>query len=594
MSTRSKKDSTEIKKRTRKQKDLEVDLFVDSGDEVITNEPLKKIETENQVNTNEDSLSLSFSVSKPVYLQIHRRNIFQYFITGLISPTRYENNRPQLDIQSTFKNCLQLSNGLLDELKEDDILIDLSITEAESKHLKIYSAIALLSKPIPISRVNKIYVTSDLVKTDILATAKSTDAGIIPEYLIATKVPEDVEMIIQNEQYKYGEETYDFIEEINEFDRILGAYAFVKNTQLLLTDKTKIYSNYSEQFLGFVKLLFQEPAIIFDLQSKQLNFYKQLLELKNQDDSPVLKWLFQRAKTGVNFTSSDISEFGSILLRNHNDTEFREKGKTALGILNDGIRRRTAPDFILTNIEHRDKIYLYLFSFLYIYGNRTAEDRTNSRIGVAKDSSVSYSEFIYTLLGYFYGYSLLRNFDEKQVYLDDVINKYAKTLERPVLKFEMTTLFDYYLIESIYQYVFNGLVSTQKFEYIRVRNLSIKKTVAPNNLPPEYNFEIFEILGKQFFRLTKRTIKDELIKMLTPLPDDLSVFSDIGLYSVRNGIKFKWNLNSILSAFSDLKKLRNIAVVNKSDVLEHIQTDKCNSQELSQRISNSIKHKELE
>ena len=541
-----------------------------------------------------DFTSSPFSFSKPIYLQIHRQNIFEIFISGLISPVCYSTSRPQTDIQSGLKEFLQLSNGLLDEIKKDDAIIEISFSGSETKEVKTISSIALLSKPIPVSRIKRIYVTSDFAKTDILATAQTADAGFVPDFLIDSAIPDNIQMIIQDEEIKDQDITKKFTKDIEEFDRVLGAYAFVKNGQLLITNKSNIYSNYSEHYLGFVKLLLQEPSIPIEENSKQLNFYKQLLGLKNQDESPVLNWLFERTKIGTNFTSADISEFGNILLRSHSDENFKEQGKAALNILNDGIKRRTAPSHILKNVEHKDKTYLYLFSFLYIYGNKTAEDRTNSRIGVANDATISYSEFVFTLLGYFYGYSLLRNRDEKQVYTDSTFSKYAQNLDRPIIKFELTTLFDYYLIEAIYQYVFNGSIANGKFEYINPIGLPSGKLDYPVKLSPEYDFMHFEVLGKQFFRLRKKSTVDELVRLLSSLPDDIPAVSEVGLYCIRNDIKMKWNLNTLVSLFSDIKKLRSIATISKSDIIEHIQSGKYKYEDLLQRINNSINYKEHE
>lgn len=584
--TTEKKSTSKTKKSQPKNDEIVFDAPVDSKEEIfIVIKPVEQ--TEKKL---DDYTSPTFSFEKPVYLQVNRHNLFQYFITGLISPTRYEKNRPQPDIQSAIKESLQLSNGLLDELKNTDALIELSFSPSEKNDLNVFSSIALLSKPIPVSRIKRIYVKTAKDKDDVLATAKTSDAGIIPNALIATSFP-DAELIVQ-EQVKTEQPKTDFSLKINQFDHVLGSYAFVKNVSLLFTSKSNTYSNNPDHFLGFVKLLLNEQSIPAETNNRQYNFYKQLLGIKFQEENPVLKWLFERASDETNFTSADIKEFGNVLLKNHPDSDFKEEGKEALGILNDGIKRKTAPKFIL-EIKHIDKVYLYIFSFLYLYGNKSAEDRTNSRIGLPNEAVVNYAEFVFALLGYFYGYTLLRNRDEKQSYSDSFIDKFAKNFDRPNLKFDFTTLFDYYLIEAVYQFVFNEKVSTQKFDYIKP-NLETEEKISLSQVPNDYEFSIYEIFGKQFFKLKKISQADELIKKLVSLPDSIPVVSDIGLYCLRNGLQFKWNLNAVVSAFTDIKKLRGIATINKSDIGEHIQSGKCNFEELSSRIETTIKFKEHE
>lgn len=248
---------------------------------------------------------------------------------------------------------------------------------------------------------------------------------------------------------------------------------------------------------------------------------------------------------------------------------------------------------ISLEIKHIDKIYLYIFSFFYLYGNKSAEDRTNSRIGLPNETVANYAEFVFALLGYFYGYSLLRNRDEKQTYSDSFINEFARNFDRPIIKFELTSLFDYYLIEAVYQFVFNRTTSSQKFDYIHPE-LEREKSFFPSHIPNEYEFSNFQLFGKEFFKLKKKSLIDELIKKLTSLQQEIPVVSDIGLYCLRNGIKFKWDLNVLVSMFIDIKKLRGIATVNKADIADHIQSGKCNYEELSLRIETTIKFKEHE
>jgi hypothetical protein len=539
----------------------------------------------------EEYLSPAFSFKKPIYLQIHRQNLYHYFSTGLISPSKYEKNRPQPDIQSIFKDSLQLSNGLLDELKSTDALLELSISTVEEKELNIISSIALLSKPIPVSRIKTIYVKSKKDKEDVLAIAKTSDAGIIPDSLVVAHFPE-AELIIQEEPLYIEQSQIDYKDKINEFDRVLGSYAFVNNIALLYTNKTHTYANYSDHYLGYVKLLLNDASIPSDTNGRQYNYYKQLIGIKCQEENTVLKWLFKRASEDSNFTSVDIVEFGNVLLKNHPDSNFQKAGKEALAILNDGIKRKTAHKFI-AEIRHSDKVYLYIFSFLYLYGNKSAEDRTNSRIGLPNEATAHYAELIFALLGYFYGYTLLRNKDESQTYIDSIIYDFAKNFDRPSLKFELTTLFDYYLIEAVYQYVFNENISTNKFDYINA-TLDQQKRIEYPNTPEGYEFSITEIFGKQFYKLKKKSKAEEALKKLSVLPEAIPVISEIGLYCLRNGINFKWNLNAVLSAFTDIKKLRGIALVWKADIAEHIEAGKCNIDELSSRIDATIKFKDCE
>jgi hypothetical protein len=59
---------------------------------------------------------LPFDFKKPLYIEIHRGNIFHYFASGLITPSKYISNRAFPDLQS-IQNDL---NSITKKTKESE------------------------------------------------------------------------------------------------------------------------------------------------------------------------------------------------------------------------------------------------------------------------------------------------------------------------------------------------------------------------------------------------------------------------------------------------------------------------------------------
>jgi len=76
---------------------------------------------------------------KKIYIQIHRSNLADYINKAIILPTKYIENRTEEDIQSKNEDFTLLSNGYFDELTDNQVLLEIALTDDEIKSLEIIS-----------------------------------------------------------------------------------------------------------------------------------------------------------------------------------------------------------------------------------------------------------------------------------------------------------------------------------------------------------------------------------------------------------------------------------------------------------------------
>jgi len=113
------------------------------------------------------------------YMQIHRLNLVDYINKAIISPSKYILDRTEEDIQSKNEDFILLSDGYFEELNENQVLIEIVLTEEEVKSLENITSTSTLDfkntistssilntgyylceLPLPITRITNIYFNS--------------------------------------------------------------------------------------------------------------------------------------------------------------------------------------------------------------------------------------------------------------------------------------------------------------------------------------------------------------------------------------------------------------------------------------------------
>ena len=604
---KEKKTSKKSSKSTSKKKELVPNIFEEMLDLKVNKTPIvddhlmqekndlmlhdSSIAKEKNITSREDEQRpKSFDFRKNIYLQLHKGNIYTIFSSAIIIPAKHIKNRAFADSQSLDGNYLIFANSNIAEMDESQVLLEINFKTSEENILKAVNAVAFTQSPIPISRIKKIYTSNEAIKKEILQTALTADGGIIPEQLIQSSFPKQLKQV--NFTRAIEGSIKDYSSDLQKFDKILGAFAYLKNFSWLLANK-------SDQ-LNVIPLHFFYMANAVTVNSdfqKQKNdratlFYRQLFGIQNDIEKPFLKWIFTRLNTEKNFTDSDTKEFGSAFLATIQNKDFQTAAKKLLTDLTDSIKRKKAIQEIWQQ-QDPDKSFLYLFSFLRNYGNTSTEDKSTSRKDIPEiiTNDPFIGEYVFACLGYFYGYKLLRNFEEK-INLNDKYFAAVAELSRPLpLKFELTTLFDYVIIESVYQLVFNNNPNTDDFQFIESPSIKKELVRRASNLTAEYTFTYEEVLGKFNFMIKRKSAIDDAIEQLSRVAEVVPVVSELGVYLLRCGVN-KTAIN-VIDFVSHPDKWKFFVSFKREHIIEAMRAGKLNPKELIQRIDISKQSKEF-
>jgi len=394
-------------------------------------------------------------IENSFYIPINSGSLAHYFSRAIILPTKYLTNKPA-DIQNRFADSLLLSESKW--VRNCDCSIEIVLTDAEAKELaKLSDHFYLYKTPIPISRVKSV-VFLDAKQKETTIWNINNGAAFIPDSIVSVEKNRDID-ILSDTEIEAGNEfksTAEVSDKIKKFDIILGGFAFMR-----LGGKS--FMNYSENYFSslsyFNKLV--EEQTLSAAKAKMLTFSNKYTGLFSKQESEWLKW------QQYIYQNLDIQKIE--VLAEKEGVRVEKK----LGLLKiDSI----------TPSSH-----LYELAILATYGdskNKSADnlvtDLSNGTIAPEKVEDVT------ILFGLNNGYSKLRN-------------KYKGPVKDNNVKFTLESKLDYYIIESIYQFVFNGSKSNYTFSYI--------DTWCPTNKykPNIKGYETYKILDTVIIAKKKAT-----------------------------------------------------------------------------------------
>lgn len=566
-------------------RNAELELVTPNSEKNVVSEKTIVDNTGYDKSNDEDKNQIGFSFNAPIYLEIHRNNIFYYFSAGLVMASKYISNRAFPDVQSINDKMLIISNGASLSANVDSILLQLELNDFEKKDIIVQSKLGYLSQPIPITRVTKIYVANDKIKEEIISDALIHDGGYIPSKLIEAHIPKGID---KTNFIDYGGATIpDFTTQIRRFDKTLGLLAFLRNYSILVSEKNDSYKTLPNHFFYAIQALdkkFGENIVSNPDISK---FYSYLIANDCPDDKQLLKWIFNRIDIENNFNDNDTREFESLFIENSKDLEHTELFKQYFAALYKTLERKDVL-FKIDTVQSKSKLPLYLFSFLRNYASFTNIELP--RRDISKIYSEQLGEYAFAVLGYFFGYRRLRNSDERLTF-SNVISRRINPNVKPAIKFQLSTYFDYYIIELVFNFIFYNNFSGVEINHTRYANIISEQL---SNIKPEsVDFEYREALiyGKLYQNMKKIDPLDELIPLIKKLPENIPLLSDLGLYCFRLGLRMKpFSLSDLFVNSGSIMKLIGY---DREDLTDAVTTRKIDSEELKLRITLSQKHKEI-
>ncbi len=357
-----------------------------------------------------------------LFLPINSGSLAHYFSKAIILPAKYFKNKPE-DIQSRFGDSLLFSKSKW--VKNSDCSIEVILTNTEVENLKKVSDNFLLyNNPIPVSRIKSVCFLDSKQKETIIWNINN-GAAFIPESIVCVEKNRNEDLISDDEIENLNEykTTSEFLDKIKRFDIILGGFAFMR-----LGGKS--FMNYSKNYfstLSYFNKLIEEQTLKAE-KEKGLKFSNKYTGLFSTNESEWSKW------QQYIFKNIDSQEVESLALK-------------------EGIKLEK--EFGFLKIESiNPSSHFYELAILATYGDRKDKsaddlvtDLANGTIYPEKVEDVS------ILFGLNNGYSKLRN-------------KYKSPEKDNNVKFTLDCKLDYYIIESIYQFVFNTSKSSYSFDYI--------------------------------------------------------------------------------------------------------------------------------
>lgn len=461
---------------------------------------------------------------KTYYFPINSSSLAHYMGGACIKPAKYIANKPQ-DIQNKYNSFLLLTNKF--GTTECDCCLELMLTDEEEKDLINVGEGWFLydTKPLPITRINKIYFNNEEQKNRTINNITMSTA-FIPTRLIAVQsfdkissksiqVPEDCSGIDQTER-------------IDLFDRYLGALALMRIAH-------EPYMNYSQNYIATLAFF----NLIID---KQLKSYTKVIYNENKPYQGIFNKT-NKFEQIIPYLNSTITE----------DVLYEVAKKNSQTINKDKITRKI-------DIESLKDTWTYTIAVLLSYG--VGDESRKMKIDGLISSNFSSlkndkQEGVALCYGYNRGYSV-----------------FAKEYGNVAYKYKLDSLLDYYTIESIYQYVFNGIISsdfpelekcwpklqyqdiTSKIDYKILDEVIVGKKKAKlfsqewwNGYYPRFE-KAFGRLAKEIFNTLKSFIETELYNEINDdLQDD-----------------FNGTLNSYKKRIKDLEEENKQLRINGSNI----------------------------
>ena len=535
----------------------------------------EQIVMEPELKLNDKTNESCFSISEKVYIEIHKSNLLQYFASGCIYPSKYSSQKAFTDPQSINEFGLLISNGFFSNDK-DHVHIEIDTLVLNDALITSSGGCAIYSGIIPISRIIKIYVNDIDIKQDIVGNALIRESGFIPEMLIEVGFPSNLSKVsIVN----FNINPINIEAQLNKFDKIMGLIAGTKNFNSLTYNQTGTYKTISDHTFYAIQAIDNTFAKEIIDGGHLSDYYIWLFSDSCPNDRPLLQWLFKRVYDKSNFTESDTSAFEKLCQQSKSFEGEEKQFKFIFTSLRSSLERKKALQHILT-LQSKNSLVLYVFAYLRIYG--TNQNPELPRIELRNSTINEFSEFAFATLNFFFGYEKLRNTEDRLEIDDSTITNEIRIPLKPTIKFELSTEFDYRIIDSVFNFVFDiSSKEITKFnKIVSEQNIRVTKIQG-------YNFYSSTCFGKIYYKIKKLDIED----LLKNLPEEITIFSEFGLVCYRLGLKR--HSISLIELIENPKLIPRIIHFSKAELIKALKEKKIEEEEIKIRIKLSQKYKEL-
>jgi len=437
--------------------------------------------------------------SEKYLLQIDRIKLQDYVQCALITADKYLSDECAHDLQSKNTNYLVLSNGYIEELNEEQILIELILTEEEQNRLIQVDSLYYFDFPLPISRIKKIYTHDKKVSKGISLYMETLEKGFLPLSLF--------DVYKKRKHYIFEEQNYqplaiedipdNYSQKVRYFDKRMGMFSFVKNTNLYYANEKGFISNYSDHYFSMLSFLLKEKMTPIDFDGLDV--------LKENDKFRVLI-----------FSENQIdNEFMQIVLDDILDPETKE-------IFSRFLQPNKTRSTLALLLENKLYIYYYI-GLVYYFGFKDSNRKDNIKSEIGNLIPYELAETALAILGIYLGYKSLRPKDK--IELQD--KYFAKLFPDSNIKFRLDSKLDYITIETIYRYCFCTESNKKGYEFEYLEYPSKQKPFSLSSdktFKQYYKVRVEEYFEGKYIYIEKRDIKEILLEKLNKYDEEI-IFS---------------------------------------------------------------------
>ncbi|MBB2146831.1 hypothetical protein GM921_15110 [Pedobacter sp. LMG 31464] len=469
--------------------------------------------------------------NRSLYLPIKSTSLPHYFGKGIVLPSKFYNNKPS-DIQDIFGNQLFLSEHRW--YKDSDCSIEIILADTEEPFLIFENGYYLLNGALPISRIkNVFFLDENQMKTTEYNI--NAGAGFLPQKLITIDRYSGPFHQIPNLNRLSREINDNLVEKIKRFDILLGGVSFMR----ILQDKNEKFPVDYYSVIGF--------------------FNPYMLDLAQVSSS------FKASMNGDRltsiFTGKKSNEYIEILKSYiFDEVDFDDVDKVAKHY---GIKIQR--QFGLVNLENIPvDSPIFTLIILATYGNSKSQS-IDDFIYQLKSNKFSQqkAQELALIFGLNIRYSGLRN-------------KYK--VGGNEIKFKMDTSLDYYILESIFQYVFYGIRSSRPFPYVDDLGRANKSNSITKDEKINWQNSFNPIPNEDSLQNSDLILNELLTPLLEKIKNKTSEFQEdilqIATKTIEDSLRslhmdFQRKTEKLLS---EIKQLKDV-IAHKNDLLNHISND---------------------
>lgn len=386
------------------------------------------------------------------YIPIKSVNLAHYLSSGIITPSIYIENRNP-DIQDKFKNYLLLSP--FKYTVETNCAIEIVLNPREEVPREISKNFFVFDMPLPISRIKSVFFLDEEQKINTEFNITS-GAAFIPKAILKT-LKENSISIDELEGTQLKPSVVDWSSFLKKYDQLMGGFATMKIAK--------------ESFQNYPTHYFRSLGNINEFFNNILN--KHSIEIENN-----FEFAFTDTGKFKVFHDTIYNEINSNVVQNY--------------ALKDNIKLETRNGLIqIDKIPDNTQTYLVAILESYGQGKRKHVDSFISDLISGKFLEKK-KEGLALIFGLNKGYKGFRN-------------KYKTDNFETTIKFKLDSQLDYYIIESIYQKVFNSLNNIGRFDYIDDWSIKSESEQADTS-----SFVTYRILDKDIVLKKKEDVYNEL------------------------------------------------------------------------------------